>query len=622
MCFKQSFEDREDAIKAILEAGKLNFKAFKDSLETHTIKQKHAFLNAVGGSGAGKTRAASEVINILRKHNSDIFGKMQEIYVDFSNGNGHYTGESLIPSNYLGVRIFAAVLRQGAGKVERMVKQIGSEIFCHYSNKGVFDTEIVLQVVSTKFRELLNIDKAIPLPIVIILDEFQKTIGEVPEWKKLYYTIGDYMCSTQSKNECSLRDKLVIVPVIAGTLLYKDVTFEPTDYTNKKIPLPSFSPKIVMKILKAENIDNRLLEDRELLRLWYLMGLVPRNLEDAYRIATEKLKKQKYSNIQPGEDLFCNLVRSIVIKTEKTIEERYKFDANICQYTDKYDQQLAFYAVTATSSPYDKWVRNITLEGKLFKTIKRRIFLPHFIFKELTTKYYKEIAKVMPTFASDFTWQHLEELDLKTLSARINGLIDITGKNIVGLDDIFPGVWKDEHLNPKIQISSVKYEQATQWFIPIPKKGNKGKYSMIGPSEDIPIDSNKNAIIKSADRKNFIFRSKAGNVSMDGLYTAVQDNSDALFIIQHKYKEEPSITESQITNEMPVPWYNHIVTSVKEAYPHAICYFVYITNAKLGTLTKIKAIEKCDNLLIIDQSSLEEYISPNILPYYRIMELK
>jgi hypothetical protein len=105
------------------------------------------------------------------------------------------------------------------------------------------------------------------------------------------HKIARYMCVTGDKNESLARDKLLIIPVVAGTLQSNELQFEPTDYTIFFLPLPSFTPAMVFKLLQKEGVPAVLLEHGELRRLWYLMGLVPRNLEDAYTLAIHCFNK-------------------------------------------------------------------------------------------------------------------------------------------------------------------------------------------------------------------------------------------------------------------------------------------------------------------------------------------
>jgi hypothetical protein len=78
--------------------------------------------------------------------------------------------------------------------------------------------------------EKSSIDNDTAIPLVIVL-EFQKTITALPTWKLMKHKIAGYMWVTDDKNKSLARDKLLIIPVVAGTLQSDALKFEPTDYT-------------------------------------------------------------------------------------------------------------------------------------------------------------------------------------------------------------------------------------------------------------------------------------------------------------------------------------------------------------------------------------------------------
>jgi adenylylsulfate kinase-like enzyme len=62
---KNLYVNREDAIRIVTQEAPQIMKVFKQNLTSGTIKQDHTFVCITGGSGAGKTRAATEVTRTL-----------------------------------------------------------------------------------------------------------------------------------------------------------------------------------------------------------------------------------------------------------------------------------------------------------------------------------------------------------------------------------------------------------------------------------------------------------------------------------------------------------------------------------------------------------------------------
>jgi hypothetical protein len=98
------------------------------------VRKFHYFIQIIGGSGSGKTRAASKIGNTLGEVAklgglSQVFNRTCEVYIDFSNGNTIGTNDEVIDaSNILGLRIFVRALRNEF-TISNFANTIGLEHF-------------------------------------------------------------------------------------------------------------------------------------------------------------------------------------------------------------------------------------------------------------------------------------------------------------------------------------------------------------------------------------------------------------------------------------------------------------------------------------------------------------
>jgi hypothetical protein len=601
------YVQREDAKQIIAQKAPSILQAFETNLKARSVKQHHVFFGAIGGSGAGKTRAATETTRILSTVKG--FEHVQEVCVDFSNGFHILPFERGDPDSILGARIFAAVLRR-----QSIARFYEHAKFRYYYRRGVFKTRLVLRVVSVKFREWMGLDKETPLPITLILDEFQKTIQSTPAWKHITYTIGSYTCNTEGPNEEAIASKLVVVPILAGTLLKQEVTFAPTDYQSVLLPLPSFNIKSVRTILKSEQIDKRLMMGRELKQFWYHMGLVPRNLEDALHTARRVLSVYSYVYDETHVQ-FPEMIDYLFRKTRAVILERYKYFQGY-DYTDN-DKKLLFHALAAKvpdgPASKEKWLLDAIREGKVFKTDANLLYLPYFVFMELIDRIYRNVHRFLPLDRTAFQWYHMEEVDLKTLACRINGYIEFLNMPLIRMNQLFPGA-RGTCGSHKIKIRDVTYVEALEHFGQ--KDVHTGRYVHKSPQDTIRVSGS--TVVQPKERIQYVMRCVQGNKGFDGILFAKADAQDVLILIQHKFKQSPKQhgTDSPPTIT-PKEWYEAEAEAIKAQYPDHKLYFVYVTNAKLGAKLVENATEKYGDLLIVDGNEFHHYVSPNILPYYK-----
>jgi hypothetical protein len=271
------FINREEGIKSTLKAANKNLESFNKNISTNTKTQDHCFIQVNGGSGAGKTRASNEIKNILKENGKDeIFQNTQQIYIDFSNGDKilDFEDDTL---QILGLRIFIKAATNGS--LDDFVGKYKSKIK-YYIEEGVFMPSLVFEVIGKLYHNILKLDSIIP--IVIILDNYQFTIDKFPEnkkWKDIASSIGKYMCNSTDKNINTAADKLLIIPVIAGTIPNETIYFDLTLYGNISFPLPPFTFENIMTIIKEEFKNEEFYNTYEKNRFWYLIGMIPRSLE-------------------------------------------------------------------------------------------------------------------------------------------------------------------------------------------------------------------------------------------------------------------------------------------------------------------------------------------------------
>lgn len=603
---KDLFLQREEAIEIVSRTAPKILKVFEQNLTSPTLKRDHTFFGVIGGSGAGKTRAATEVTRILSELQG--FENVQEIYVDFSNGNQIYNFEAGDADSILGARIFAQVFRKG----ERISDfQESQKLYKYYFDQKVFTISKVLRLVSAKFREWLGLDKETPLPITLILDEFQEAISLTPDWKRIAHNIGNYNCFASEPNPLTIATKLVVVPIIAGTLHEEEVSLAPT-YETVLLPLPAFNTESIGAILKNEKLDKRLIMGRELKRFWHHMGLVPRNLEDAVKTARDVLKEFDHVSDESEID-FKHMVSCLYHRTRVVILARYGFDVSP-SYTSK-DERLVFHAIAAKAPDQQdeaNWLVSAIRRGQVFKTKTGLLYLPYFVFMALVERHYPTIYDFLPLDATTCQWSYLEELDLRTLAFRINQFIMLLNKSKIQMKELFPGA-VGARANDVIDIQRVAYTESLEHFGH--KDSRTHKYMYKSPQDTIVISGKK--VMQPKDRVNYVMRCISNNKALDGIFFAKDGAKDVLILIKYKFENtQKTYGTDSAPMAKPKKWYNK-AKEIESEYPNHVIYFVYITNAKFSSALTEKVKREYPNLLVVDGNVSDKYVSPNILPYYK-----
>ena len=135
------------------------------------------------------------------------FNHTCEFIIDFSNGYAISPYENLTPSCIIGLRLFHCALVDDFTPFVDFVNSNFDRV-----RSGEFTVPKVMQAISNVYRKLLDIQDNTPLPLVIIMDEYQETIQGVlkehKQWKEIAKSIGNYMCSVNPNTMLS-RDKIL-----------------------------------------------------------------------------------------------------------------------------------------------------------------------------------------------------------------------------------------------------------------------------------------------------------------------------------------------------------------------------------------------------------------------------
>lgn len=268
-----------------------------------------------------------------------------EFYIDFSNDYKLQHNENMNPSCITGLRLFHYA------PVDNMDFEEFMNTNAHLIKQGAFTVRNVLHEISKTYRPLLGIQNEAPLPLVIIMDEFQctmayKSLSENKEWKKIAKELADYMCNSNSASATLIRDRLLLIPVVAGTFPFGDISFEMTMYANYRFPLPCFPLETALKLAKEANIPEYYLnrKDSEYKRFWYLMGLIPRCLEFACKFILESKQRN-----MTAEQLF-DLVQREMIRLYKDMDN----------YSNGRDAKLLQYAMTGKLGVQtEEWIQEL-----------------------------------------------------------------------------------------------------------------------------------------------------------------------------------------------------------------------------------------------------------------------
>jgi hypothetical protein len=230
-------------------------------------------------------------INFLKDSDYEEFKNTCSIYFDFKNGDSiHYYEKDI--NQVAGLRIFCHGLCLST--IDLLPQELQDKIEELLKLK-VFTVSNILELIGEVYHELIGNNEII-IPLLIIMDEMQLTIPEFSKenpkrYKEIAKSVGFYCYNQHGINKRGLKDRLCIIPVLAGT--DNDLGFPLSDHNNIQFPLPPLSKEGIFSILKYKNISATWYKNKEKIRFWHSIGMIPKSLEYGIN-AIEKLNSNQF----------------------------------------------------------------------------------------------------------------------------------------------------------------------------------------------------------------------------------------------------------------------------------------------------------------------------------------
>jgi hypothetical protein len=316
-------------------------------------------------------------------------------------------------------------------KLSEFVNKIGGvNTLTEHLKNGLFETELVLSVLAEFYHTVLETTE--PIPLAVILDNYQFTINKFPkEWKEIAKSLGRYMCESHDKNQRTIRDQLVIPPVIAGTIPKGEIALELTLYGCRYFPLPPFTYSHIFTILEHEKIPKNVYDSKEKKRFWSLMGMIPRSLQWAVQIVR---KEDIVFTDSQEEDKIQNLFKLIL----KDLDTRYGAFLIDPAYN------VLFYCLNGEILTDDiEWANKLHLEGKIHLDGQNRILVPYPYFVSLISRKDSGLARhLFPDLISQFYWQTFESLVMRIFWIHLH----YKSNETIFVSELFPGAHMTDDL--------------------------------------------------------------------------------------------------------------------------------------------------------------------------------
>jgi hypothetical protein len=229
----------------------------------------------------------------------------------------------------------------------------------------VFTVSNVLELIGEVYHELIGNNEII-IPLLIIMDEMQLTIPDFSkekpkQYKEINKSVGYYCYDQHGINKRTIKDKLCIIPVVAGT--DKNLGFLLTEYVNFQFPLPPLSKEGIFSILKMKNISETWYNNKEKIRFWHSVGMIPRTLEFGIT-AIQNLN----SNEIKSEELLFSEVEKMIYSNYGKLETEYQKEL----------LYLCFTGASVLRFINQNWYEKLFLEGIIYKDPNTdKILLPY-----------------------------------------------------------------------------------------------------------------------------------------------------------------------------------------------------------------------------------------------------
>jgi hypothetical protein len=261
-------------------------------------------------------------------------------------------------------------------------------------------------------------------------------------------------------------------------------------------------------------------------------------------------------------------------------------------------------------------------QGKIYMTGDRTLFLPYLVFIKLLATRSWITHDWLPILRSSFSWEHLEQLDMRIIALRIS-LFSRLECRFVRIGDLFPG-HGDMSLSEKVkvQVGEVSFAMERDSYIKVKVKTDnvtkkKEKIILVDKhDEEIYVDS-RNDIVVGKERMKYVLCAKVNHPFTDARwFTITKEGEPVLVVIQYKYtrtNSKPSTT--------PIEWYESFANEMPQAYRGYQIIYVYITNANIEKDAKEAIAKYPKKLIVLDGTVASQYFAPIILPYFTFFDL-
>ena len=403
------------------------------------------------------------------------------------------------------------------------------------------------------------------------------------QYKEISKSIGYYCYDQHGINQRALEDKLCIIPVVAGT--DKNLGFKLTEFVNFQFPLPPFSKEGIFSILKTKNISESWYNNKEKIRFWHSVGMIPRTLE----FGITAIQNLNSNEIKSEEFLFSEVEKMIYLNYGK-LETEFK-------------KELLYFSFTGTSvEPFlgSNWYEKLYLEGIIYKDPNTdKLLLPYPYFNNVIEYQNSGIpSNLFPKLTSQYFWNLFEELIVYILYHSMKGSNEFEHKKKIFIDDLFKGAYISNNIKlEELNIENVKLiiENEDPFL-----KGTKENPQLNKWNKE--------------DKRTIISKCKKNNLLVD---TTITDEFNKIIIlIQKKYTENPKNDgEDQLETGYPKLWFDQIskIENFAEFKDYKIIY-VFFTNANIPKKAN-EVIQIGGNKVILEQSVLNYFFSLNIFPF-------
>jgi len=649
--FTFKYHSRQDEKSSFKEVAYLNVRAH----HRKTKDPKEWYFTIISGaSGSGKTCTACEIGTTLRSekwrkfdqynfeetHNPSKIGYFTElnlrcfentceIYVDFSNGDRVYDDYEKDYDQLLGSRLFCRCLRQQSFELFRNVK--GSKFLKSCFRRGLFQTNVVLQLIGEQLKKTFGQEN--PIPIVIILDEYQTLKGTFPDgdnWKKVSRILGSAMVRRDAD--------LLILPVIAGTFFDLEMKFEQTTYGNNSIRMTTLAYSFAEQILQEKlNINSLITEFPQVRRFLYLIHMFPKLLQ--LMAQSPKLLELTSQISRSNKPLFnLDACFDTVLDEFDNLYRDKMLDIFIIGNSEltSAGKTTLFYSLTGTSVSGDAFeiLRPLIDKGYIGLDTNSRIIVPLPIFRKIAQPRYSGMSEVLfPPLSRELTGLNFEEMCLKILSIKISGWSENLKKSTMTLSNLFPGAYIHRSLQRQsIVCQHANYVTEKNPYITDNENTSirRFNFKIVKSTKIETTELTKE--IESSDFCDYIFRASKNQRHVDARLFAINEDikqKNFMFLISFTKEESADKDDHNKIDYKHLKIYPELMSAdIEKLYSEYKVVFVLITSKIVYTQQERNAylndnvsslpnsLLNCLNLIVIDSSCLEMAFSPNILPYF------